>query len=208
MFFRRDKMQTIIFSYALDTIDELVKRHSIKNVISCYDLESVKEKLEEDKEYLLIVDYDSVAKEFNTLLSANEVPNYTIVLEREPEIVTGKMLISHSIKAYGNLRMQSVHFKKIIQTLRDGDVWTYPELTAALIQETKRPLISDDSKTLIEKRLSPKEQEVIYLLLEGLTNDAISKSLNITVRTIKSHISSIFSKLHVNDRISLVLLLR
>ncbi len=201
-------MQTIIFSYALDTIDELVKRHSIKNVISCYDLESVKEKLEEDKEYLLIVDYDSVAKEFNTLLSANEVPNYTIVLEREPEIVTGKMLISHSIKAYGNLRMQSVHFKKIMQTLRNGDVWTYPELTAALIQETKRPLISDDSKTLIEKRLSPKEQEVIYLLLEGLTNDAISKSLDITVRTIKAHISAIFSKLHVNDRISLVLLLR
>jgi len=201
-------MQTIVFSYSLDTIDELVKKHSIKNVISCYDSESLKEKLEEAKEYLLIVDYDSVAKEFNSLISANEVPDYTIVLERDPEIVTGKMLISHSIKAYGNLRMQSVHFKKIMQTVRDGDVWTYPELTAALIQETKRPLISDDSKALIEKRLSPKEQEVIYLLLEGLTNDAISKSLDITVRTIKAHVSSIFSKLHVNDRISLVLLLR
>ena len=201
-------MQTIIFSYSLDTIDELVKKHSIKNVISCYDLESLKEKLEEAKEYLLIVDYDSVAKEFNSLISANEVPEYTIVLERDPEIVTGKMLISHSIKAYGNFRMQNIHFQTIVQTVRKGDIWTYPELTAALIQETKRPLISDDSKALIEKRLSPKEQEVIYLLLEGLTNDAISKSLDITVRTIKSHISSIFSKLHVNDRISLVLLLR
>ena len=201
-------MRIIVFSYSIDAIDELVKRHSIENVISCYDLESLKEKIKENQDYLLIVDYDSVAKEFNVLISANEVPNNTIILERDPEIVTGKMLISHSIKAYGNLRMQSVHFQKIVQTVISGDIWTYPELTAALIQETKRPIIGEDSKVLIEKRLSPKEQEVIYLLLEGLTNDAISKSLEITIRTVKSHVSSIFEKLHVNDRISLVLLLR
>jgi len=64
------------------------------------------------------------------------------------------------------------------------------------------------AKELIENRLSQKEQEVVYLILEGFVNDAIASRLEITTRTVKAHVSAIFSKLHINDRVSLVLLLK
>jgi len=118
------------------------------------------------------------------------------------------MLLSHGIKAYGNARMQSVHYIQMLGAVIEGKVWTYPELTASLAKDSSKPSLNEDSITLIQNRLSPKEIEVIYYILDGLTNDAIASKLAITVRTAKAHVSSIYSKLHVSDRISLVLLLR
>ena len=118
------------------------------------------------------------------------------------------MLISKGIKAYGNSRMLTHHYTQMINTVANDKIWTYPELTIALTQSQKESSISSDSKELIDNRLTQKEKEVVYLILEGLTNDAIASKLDITPRTVKAHTSSIFSKLHVNDRVSLVLLLK
>lgn len=48
--------------------------------------------------------------------------------------------------------------------------------------------------------LTIKEKEVLTLLAQGFSNDEISISLNITIGTVKSHVNSIFTKLHVNNR--------
>ena len=200
-------MQLIFFSSNIDMIEELKQRHFIESSISYYDLESLYEEIKDNDEYILIVDYDSVANDFNKLISAGTIPSNTIVLEKAPEIATGKMLISHGVKAYGNIRMLTVHYIQMLQTVIDKKVWTYPELTSALAKNNKLS-ISDDSKELIQNRLTPKEIEVIYLILEGLTNSAIALKLDITTRTVKAHVGSIFAKLHVSDRLSLVLLLK
>ena len=201
-------MKIIFFSTDIDTTDEFQKRHNITDMQSCYDLDSFKDKIEIYKSSIIIIDYDTVANELNKLISSNTLADKVIVLEKRPEIATGKMLISHNIKAYGNIKMLNMHYIQIIQAVKNSKVWTYPELTMALIKRSKQPSMSEESSKIIEKRLTEKEKEVVYLILEGLTNLAIASKLNITVRTVKAHISSIFSKLHINDRISLVLLLR
>jgi len=201
-------MQIVFFSSNIDSIDEFKQRHFIVDSISYYDLESLEKEIENNNEYILIVDYDSVASDFNKLISSGSVPQNTIILEKAPEIATGKMLISRGVKAYGNTRMLTIHYIQMLQTVIDKKVWTYPELTAALAKNDKKPSINEDAKELIQNRLSPKEIEVIHLVLDGLTNNAIASKLDITTRTVKAHVSSIFSKLHVSDRISLVLLLK
>ena len=201
-------MQIIFFSSEFGIINEWKSNHSIEHSISCYDLQTLHKELENNDSHILIVDYDSVSNDFNKLITSGNIPNNTIVLERAPEIVTGKKLISHGIKAYGNSRMQTVHYLQMLGTVIEEKVWTYPELTASLAKTITSPALSDDSISLIQNRLSPKEMEVIYYILDGLTNDAISSKLDITIRTVKAHVSSIFSKLHVSDRISLVLLLK
>ena len=201
-------MQIIFFSSNQNIINEWKQRHKVEKSTSCYDLESLKQEMDKYDNYVLVCDYDSIAHNLNTLISANSLPEYCIVLEKSPAITTGKMLISHGIKAYGNSRMLSVHYNQLLTTVIDGNVWTYPELTAALIKVSKNVKLNDDAKELIESRLTDKETEVVMLVLEGLTNDAIANTLSITVRTVKAHVSSIFSKLHVNDRVSLVLLLK
>ena len=201
-------MQIIIFSLDTNIIDEWIQRHNIENSSTCRDVDSVLDKLNDNKNAIFIADYDSVASEINTLISSNKLPQKFIVLERTPEIVTGKMLIAHGVKAYGNSRMLTHHYTQMLKTVIFDDIWTYPELTAALIQKRDKNSLSTDALELIEHRLSKKEKEVVFLVLEGLTNDAIASTLDITTRTVKSHISSIFSKLHVNDRVALILLLK
>ncbi len=201
-------MKTVFFSSDIDTIDEWKIRHAVENFVSCYDIPSLNNQLSQSNSSLIIADYDSVASEINKLISSNTLPDKFIVLEKTPEIATGKMLITHSVKAYGNSRMLTKHYKQMIQTVEDGKIWTYPELTSALVKRKGESSLHKDAQTLISNKLTDKELEVVYLILQGLTNDAISNSLNITTRTVKAHISSIFSKLHVNDRISLFLLLK
>ena len=199
-------MNRIIFSTDSDTIERWQQRDpEAQSVV--YDTNELQELLQNDPEQIVLVDYDSVAQEFNKLLTAGALPPYSIVLERTPAIATGKMLLLRGVKAYGNSSMLPIHYKKMIETVEKEDVWSYPELTAALVQKKTAPTLNDEARQLVENRLSPKEQEVLQLLLEGLTNDAIAEKLGITPRTVKAHISSIFEKLHVNDRLSLALLL-
>jgi LuxR family transcriptional regulator, maltose regulon positive regulatory protein len=49
-------------------------------------------------------------------------------------------------------------------------------------------------------RLSPRELEVLHLIVDGATNKEIANELVLTVNTVKRHISNIFGKLEVSNR--------
>ena len=208
MYFLRDNMKTIFFSSDMNIINEWKSRHDEKDVLEVADYETLLKEIKKLKEYVIVSDYDSVSHSINKMLASNTLPDKFIVLERVPEVITGKSLISKGIKAYGNARMLKIHYKQMLSTVIEGKIWTYPELTLALAKEAKRSSISDEAEELIEHRLTEKEKEVVYAILEGLTNEAIANELDITQRTVKAHIGSIFTKLHVNDRVSLILLLK
>lgn len=48
--------------------------------------------------------------------------------------------------------------------------------------------------------LTPREVEVLGLLIEGLTNKAIARRLNISLHTVKFHVESLFRKLGARTR--------
>jgi signal transduction histidine kinase/DNA-binding CsgD family transcriptional regulator len=48
--------------------------------------------------------------------------------------------------------------------------------------------------------LTEREREVLRLLIEGLTNRAISTRLSVSLETVKSHVHHIMQKMHVRDR--------
>lgn len=52
--------------------------------------------------------------------------------------------------------------------------------------------------------LSPREREILTLLSEGCSNDEIAEQLHCSVNTIKTHLTHIFRKLDVRDRVSAV----
>lgn len=49
--------------------------------------------------------------------------------------------------------------------------------------------------------LSPRELEVLKQIIEGATNLIIAKKLYISVATAKAHVSSIYRKMNVNNRV-------
>jgi len=63
-----------------------------------------------------------------------------------------------------------------------------------------RVLIEGKRNPVVLPTLSPREWEVAMVLSEGLTNKDIGKKLGISERTVKAHLTAIFSKLEVSDR--------
>jgi DNA-binding NarL/FixJ family response regulator len=54
--------------------------------------------------------------------------------------------------------------------------------------------------------LTPREETILRLLTEGLTNAGIADRLGLSEGTVKNHVSEILSKLHANDRTHAVVL--
>jgi DNA-binding NarL/FixJ family response regulator len=54
--------------------------------------------------------------------------------------------------------------------------------------------------------LTPREESILQLLTEGLTNAGIAARLGLSEGTVKNHVSEILSKLHANDRTHAVVL--
>jgi DNA-binding NarL/FixJ family response regulator len=53
--------------------------------------------------------------------------------------------------------------------------------------------------------ISPREREVFALLLDGLPNKLIAQKLGISEKTVKTHLTSIFRRIDVTDRVQAVL---
>lgn len=53
--------------------------------------------------------------------------------------------------------------------------------------------------------ISPREREVLALLLDGLPNKLIAQRLGISEKTVKTHLTSIFRRINVTDRVQAIL---
>lgn len=63
---------------------------------------------------------------------------------------------------------------------------------------------SSDDSFILTYKLSPRESEVLMLVLEGLTNKEIGEKLFISYITARTHVSHIFEKTGTSSRIELV----
>ncbi len=77
-----------------------------------------------------------------------------------------------------------------------GESVIHPSVTAKLFQEFNR--LSKSSSD--ENNLTPREQEVLKLIAQGLANKDIAKGLFISEKTVKNHVYNIFRKIDVSDR--------
>ncbi|MET3110877.1 DNA-binding CsgD family transcriptional regulator [Salinicoccus halitifaciens] len=65
---------------------------------------------------------------------------------------------------------------------------------------------AQDIKSAVKamENLSPREQEVLLLISEGKNNQEIAETLYISTHTVKNHITKIFNKLDVSDRVNAI----
>jgi DNA-binding NarL/FixJ family response regulator len=83
-----------------------------------------------------------------------------------------------------------------------GDTWLEPSVAAKLVAEFGRlnqRAPSHPSVNLLEP-LSPREQEVLSCLADGMSNKEIGRRLAISEGTVKNHMSQVLGKLQVLDR--------
>ena len=71
-------------------------------------------------------------------------------------------------------------------------------------EETERKEASYDEENLLDA-LTPREEEVLQLLTQGITYKGVAGKLFISETTVKTHVNNIFQKLQVSDRTQAVL---
>lgn len=93
---------------------------------------------------------------------------------------------------------------KAINKVYEGEVWIERSMMGSMIQEINKPPFVDPEVTKIES-LTDREREVIALVGEGLKNKQVGERLFISETTVTHHLSSVFSKLDVSDRLELII---
>lgn len=68
------------------------------------------------------------------------------------------------------------------------------------------PLDQDEWEAIARRlELTPRQTEVVGLILHGKRDKQIATELGLSVRTVREHLSHLFERLGVNDRMELVL---
>jgi two-component system response regulator NreC len=94
-----------------------------------------------------------------------------------------------------------------IRTIYQGRPFVDPTLAGILLQDflmCQRVETPQGLPPTMRKFLSAREQEVIREMIQGLTNHEIATRLGISEKTVKTHLSIVFRKLHIRRRVDLL----
>ncbi|MCB0532117.1 MAG: response regulator transcription factor [Lewinellaceae bacterium] len=95
---------------------------------------------------------------------------------------------------------QELYFGLIALLFTGLGIWAGRQLTARLAKPTK-PLSGDAlEQTLAKLGITPREYEVLQLIAQGLSNQEIAGRMFVSLNTIKTHTSNLFSKLDAQRR--------
>jgi len=92
---------------------------------------------------------------------------------------------------------------RAINQVSRGEPWVSQKLIAKLLNPPSEE--SSLNGEVKNNELTKREQDVIQAIALGLNNKLIAKHLFISEATVRHHLSSIYSKLYVNDRLSLAI---
>jgi DNA-binding NarL/FixJ family response regulator len=94
-------------------------------------------------------------------------------------------------------------FIKCIRKVQSGEVWLDGRMTEAVLTALSGKQGNGEAPE--KSDLSRRELEVIQLVIQGYKNRDIAAKLFISEKTVKNHLSAIFNKLGVTDRLELTL---
>jgi len=102
--------------------------------------------------------------------------------------------------------------RRILSTIEEGGVWVSNAALPHLLQRLRSRSEASPSPESVPlplvkglESLTQRELEISNMVAAGDSNKIIARKLDITERTVKSHLTTIFQKLHMHDRLQLAL---
>ena len=92
-----------------------------------------------------------------------------------------------------------------IRKVTNGGVWLEQSPAERVFEQSLSRRIEANAGGQKIAALTPREHEVIQLICRGMRNKEISKELRSSAATVSHHLTSIYRKLGVEDRTSLVI---
>jgi NarL family two-component system response regulator YdfI len=202
---RRAQVRVLVASSAPATaagLEGLLRAHTDLEVIVSWPREAQLEHVlrETDPDILLLEadEYDSANQQTLSFLSrlAGVVP--TIVLTASPSAAWMSRALQGRIRGLLPHGISGDELAAALRAVASGLVVLTPELGEVMLGRPA-PVESDELDFPFES-LTPREQEVLAMVAEGLLNKEIADALHISEHTVKFHLSSIMGKLGASSR--------
>ena len=88
---------------------------------------------------------------------------------------------------------------EVVESVARGEMVCSPRIAALLLQRVAAAR-GRDARRDVDELLTPRENEIVVLIDEGLSNKQIAHRLSIQVATVKNHVHNILDKLGVDGR--------
>jgi len=89
-----------------------------------------------------------------------------------------------------------------VRRVAAGEIWLQTQHLEILVRSLQT---RGRNRPVSGAQLSPREKQIIQLVLAGCRNREVAKELAISEKTVKNHLSNIFDKLGVGDRLEMAL---
>jgi two-component system nitrate/nitrite response regulator NarL len=201
---------TILLCSADDAVikrweDQLGSKYSFAQVNTVSKLQS---RCSEDTFELILIHRPMIdAETFMDIRRATPMSRI-FLLSDLPDEEEGLAFLKLGIVGYANTYISPERLSEAVRVITGGAVWLGQKVMQRLILDSytraKDKAISDSESKL--NSLTKREREIAYLIAEGQSNLEIAANLDITERTVKAHLSSIYEKTKTGSRLNLALL--
>ena len=135
--------------------------------------------------------------------------------ETDPEIKVVLLTASESesdvtaamaagVRGYVLKGVGGLELAEILRAVHAGQFYVAPALAAVMLRRIKQP--ESESATLdVSENLTAREDQILNLVAQGLTNKEIARKLDISEKTVKHYMTLIMQKMHVRNRVEAVL---
>lgn len=147
---------------------------------------------------LVVIDLDGqpvdVARTLGTCLEAAPKARVCVLsMHLSPEMM--QRCLTAGAEAYIVKDISPPELLRAVKTVAEGQSYVDPRVAGGLLRRRSQ---SNGKPDIME--LSAREAEVLKLIAEGLANKQISARLHLSEKTVKNHVSRIFSKLNISAR--------
>ena len=120
-------------------------------------------------------------------------------------------MIKAGAQEYCHVESDSLFLRKAIELVQKGEIWAGRSILFRLLKETHLSRSFTPNNKYYSRRefdtLTDREREIAYFIGRGMSNKEIASQIDVAEATVKAHLTSIFDKLRVSDRLELGLLI-
>jgi DNA-binding NarL/FixJ family response regulator len=121
-----------------------------------------------------------------------------VILSMHSDTALVQQLLRLGVKGYLLKRSISEELLLAVRSASKGEIYLSPTISDSVMSILMSPP-TGETPASPAGLLSPREREVLQLIAEGYTNNAIAKTLTISVKTVEKHRANLMTKLEVND---------
>ncbi|SFW28196.1 response regulator transcription factor [Nitrosovibrio sp. Nv17] len=178
-------------------------------------LDAVRHELTRSKPQVLLLDHDLPELEKPngiTDLMRLSPETKVIVLSRAISDETEWGLFRTGIRGCCRHDIDPTQLRSVVEAVQQGELWIRRTLSWHLLNElvtiTQEKNKIKQAVSDLLANLTRREYEIATLVGDGESNKQIARRLDITERTVKAHLTEVFRKLDVADRLKLALIVK